>query len=85
MGMQGIRVEMRVIRVGMMGMRRIRVGMMGMWEIRVGMMGIRVVIQRMWGMRVEMRETGGGNEGNKGENLRIEVELTNYNCGEGEK
>ena len=39
MGMQGIRVEMRVIRVGMMGMRRIRVGMMGMWEIRVGMMG----------------------------------------------
>ena len=32
-----------------------------------------------------MRETGGGNEGNKGENLRIEVELTNYNCGEGEK
>ena len=47
--------------------------------------GIRVGMQGMRGMRVEMRETGGGNEGNKGQNLRIEVELTNYNCGEGEK
>ena len=81
----GIRVEMRGITVGMRGMRVIRVGMMGMWEIRVGMMGIRVGMQGMRGMRVEMRETEGGNEGNKGENLRIEVELTNYNCGEGEK
>ena len=61
-GMRGTRVEMRRVRVGMMG---IRVGMMG---IRVGMMGISVV---MWG-------TGGGNEGNKGENLRIGVELMNY-------
>ena len=25
----------------------------------------------------------GGNEGNRGENLRIGVELMNYNCGEG--
>ena len=27
----------------------------------------------------------GGNEGNKGENLRIGLELLNYNCGEGQK
>ena len=27
----------------------------------------------------------GGNEGNKSENLRIEVELMNYNCGEGQE
>ena len=46
----------------MMGIR------VGMWGIRVGMMGISV---GMWG-------TGGGNEGNKGENLRIGVELMNY-------
>ena len=26
-----------------------------------------------------------GNDGNKGENLRKGVELTNYNCGEGQK
>ena len=42
MGMQGIWVEMWVIRVGMMGMRRIKVGIMGMRGIRVGMMEIRV-------------------------------------------
>ena len=28
-----------------------------------------------------MQRTRGGNEGNKGENLRIGVELINYNCG----
>ena len=38
-----------------------------------GMRGIRV---GMWGI-------GGGNEGNKGENLVIRVELMNYYCGEG--
>ena len=54
-------------------MRGIRVAMM---EIRVGMMGIRV---GMRGIKVEMRETGGGNEGSKGETLCIGVELMNYN------
>ena len=39
--------------------------------IKVGMMGI--------------RETGCANEGNKGENLRIGMELMDYNCGEGQK
>ena len=58
-----------------MGMRGIRVGM---WGIRVGMMG-------MMRIRVEMQGTVGGNKENTGENLRIGVELTNYNCGEGQK
>ena len=49
------------------------------------MQGIRVGIQGMRGIRVGMRETGGGKDRNKGENLRIGVELTNYNCGEGQK
>ena len=31
------------------------------------------------GIRVEMRGTGGGNEGNKGDILCIGVELMNYN------
>ena len=53
-------------------------GMMGMWGIRVGMRGMR-------GIRVGKWETGGGNEGNKGENLCIEVELMNYSCGEGQE
>ena len=43
-----------------------------------GMMG-------MWGIRVGKRGTGRGNEGNKGENLCIEVELMNYSCGEGQE
>ena len=55
-----------------MGMRGI---MVEMWGIRVGMMRIKVGIQG----------TVGGNEENTGENLRIGVELTNYNCGEGQK
>ena len=45
--------------------------MRGMRGIKVGMMG--------------MRETGCKNEGNKGENLHIGVELMHYNCGEGQK
>ena len=49
--------------------------MMGIRGIRVGMMRI----------RVGMRGTVGENEENTGENLRIGVELTNYNCGEGQK
>ena len=32
----------------------------------------------MWEIRVEMRGTGGGNEGNKGEILCTGVELMNY-------
>ena len=32
-----------------------------------------------------VRRISGGNDGNKDENLRAETELTNYNCGEGEK
>ena len=36
-------------------------------------------------IRVEMRGTGGGNEGNKGEILCTGVELMNYNCGEGQE
>ena len=31
------------------------------------------------------RKWGGGNEGNKRENLRTEVQLMNYNCGEGQE
>ena len=53
-------------------------GMMGTWGIRVGMRGIR-------GGMMGKRGTGGGNEGNKGDNLRVGVELMNYNCGEGQK
>ena len=37
------------------------------------------------GIRGGMRGTGGGNEGNKGDNLRVGVELMNHNCGEGQK
>ena len=35
-------------------------------------------MQNLW-------DTGYGNERNKGENLRIGVELMNYNCGEGQE
>ena len=78
----------------MMGMRVIRLGMMGMWAIRMGLMGIRVGMQMMrmcrisvgmQGIRVGMQGTGGRNEGNKGDNLCIGVELMNYNCGEGQE
>ena len=48
----------------------------GMPGIRVGMRGMRRIMVGMW-------ETGGGNEGNKGENLVIRMELMNYYCGEG--
>ena len=72
----------------MMGMRVIRVGMQRMWGIRVGMRGMRGIRKGMmkcgksgW----ECKKMGGGNEGNKSENLRIEVELMNYNCGEGQE
>ena len=41
-------------------------------------MGMRGISVGMWG-------TGGGNEGNKRENLSIGVELMNYNCGEGQE
>ena len=100
MGMQGIGEGMRGIRVGMMeiraGMMGIRVGMRGimggiveirvrMQGIRIGMMGMRVGMRKMLGVRVGMWGTGGGNEENKGENLCIGVELTNYNCGEGQE
>ena len=40
MGMRGIRVRIREVRVGMMGMQRIMVGMEGMWGIGVGIRGI---------------------------------------------
>ena len=66
-----------------MGMRGIRVGMMGMRGNRVGMMGMRGITVGMRGTGVGMREIGSGNEGNQGENLRIGVELINWNCGEG--
>ena len=49
-----------------------------MRDIRMEMMG-------MWGTRVGMRGIGGGNDRNKSENLRIGVELTNYNYGEEQK
>ena len=67
-----------------MGMRGIRLGMMGMWAIRMGLMGIRVRMQMMgmWEIRVGMQGTGSRNEGNKGENLCIGMELMSYNCGE---
>ena len=42
-------------------------------------------MQKMLGIRVGLWGTGGGNEENKGENLCIGVELTNYNCGEGQE
>ena len=54
-----------------MGMRGIRVRMRG---VGVGMRGIRV---RRRGLGVGMRGTGGRNEGNQNENLRIGVELMN--------
>ena len=47
-------------------------GMMEMRGIRMGMQGIGV---GMRGIRVGMREIGNRNEGNQGENLRIEVEM----------
>ena len=53
-------------------------GMMGTRGIRVGMM-------EMWGTMVEMLGTGGRNERNKGKNLRLGVELINYNYGERQK
>ena len=59
--------------------------MMGMQGIRMGMQGIRVGMREMWGIRVGMRGSRGGNEGNKGENHCIGVELMNYNCGEGQE
>ena len=40
----------------------------------------------MWEIRVEMRGTGGGNEGNKGDILCTGVELMNYDeRGEGQE
>ena len=39
----------------------------------------------MMEIRVGMRGTGGGNEGNIGDNLCIGVKLMNYNCGEGQE
>ena len=93
MGMRGIGEGMQGIRVGMMGIRArmmgIRIGMRGimggiveirvrMQGIRIGMMGMRVGMRKMLGIRVGMWGTGGGNEENKGENLCIGVELTNY-------
>ena len=63
-------MEMRRIRVGMMGMQVIRVGM---WRIRVGMDGVRVGI----------REIPSRNKGNYDQNVRIGVEMMNEKCGEG--
>ena len=84
--MRGIRVRMREIRVAMMKtrvrMRGIRVGTRG---IKVGMIAIRVGMRGIPGIKVRMWDTGYGNERNKGENLRIGVELMNYNCGEGQE
>ena len=60
-------------------------GMMGMQGIKVGMQRIRVGMMEIRGIRVGMRGIGVGNDGNKGENFRIGVELTNYNRGEGQK
>ena len=39
----------------------------------------------MRGFRAGIRETGGGNEGNNSENLRIGVELMNYDSREGQE
>ena len=75
MGMGGIRMGMRRIRVGMMGMWGIRVEIMIMQEIRMEMQGIRVGMMGMRGIRVEMMGIRDRNEGNQGENLRMEVEL----------
>ena len=51
-------MEMRRIRVRMIGMRGIRVRLIGMQGIRVGIIGIRVGMQgirlRMWGIRMEI-------------------------------
>ena len=57
-------------------------GMMEMRGIRMGMQGIGV---GMRGIRVGMREIGNRNEGNQGENLRIEVEMIKKKWGEGQK
>ena len=46
------------------------------------MMGMRVIMVGMMGISVGMRRTGSKNEENKGENLCIVLELTNYNCRE---
>ena len=73
MKIRGIRVRMWGIRVGMMRMRGIGVGIR---VIRVGMRGIGV---GMWGIRVGMQGTGGGNEEDQGENLRIRVAMMNKN------
>ena len=59
----------------MMGMRGIRVGMVGMQGIRVGK---RIIGREMWGI-------GSRDERNQGENLRIEVEVVNQDCGKGQK
>ena len=87
---------MHRIRVGMMEMRGIRVGMIEMQGIRmgmpllgVGMLGIRAATKEI-GVGIEdigvgMGVIGCGNEGNKGENLRIGVEMMNKKCGEGLK
>ena len=39
----------------------------------------------MRGFRAGIRETGGGNEGNNSENLRIGVKLMNYDSREGQE
>ena len=57
-------------------MQRIRVGMRG---VRVEMMGMRGIRVGMQGIGVGMGWIGGGTEGNQGGNLRIGVELMNYN------
>ena len=49
------------------------------------MRGIRVRMMGKRGIRVEMRGTGGENEGNKGDDLRVGVDLMNDNRGEGQK
>ena len=88
------RIRVRMIgnvgdQVRMMGMQGIRVGMqcirLRMWGIRMEIMGTRVEMRGMQEIRVGMRRTGSGNERNTGENLRIQVELKNYNCGEGQE
>ena len=63
----------------MMEIRRIRVGMMGMQVIRVAMWGIGVGMHRV---RVGMREIANRNKGNYDENVRIGLEMMNKKCGE---
>ena len=72
---------------GMMGMRGIRVGW---WECgdQGGNAGNQVENVGNAGNQGGNDGNAGnqrGNDGNKGENLRKGVELTNYNCGEGQK